>query len=268
MNSKYRVLLLLILWHGFTPLAQSQAIFRSEPRTDALSMRAHADLMVKKTQGTIDIFFEGDSITRRWGTSDAAYSDLLANWTANFHGWNAADFAWGGDTVQNILWSLEDGELEGVNPKVIVLLGGTNNLEEGLDADGQTRKVDEVVSGIRAIVDLMKVQAPDATIILTGILARNGTGGSTSLMPTIRRINARLATLADGESIRYIDINPGLADEKGVLLDGMTVDGLHLSAQGYQVWADALVPLFTELLGPPAPEDHAPPPTGVPDIGG
>ena len=69
-------------------------------------------------QGTIDIYFEGNSITRRWGATD--YPQFLANWHANFFGWNAADFGWGADRIENMLWRIENGELDGVNPKVIV----------------------------------------------------------------------------------------------------------------------------------------------------
>ncbi len=70
--------------------------------------------------------------------------------------------------------------------------------------------------------------------------------------------------MADGKSIRFLDVNPGLADSKGVLFEGMTVDGLHLSLKGYEVWAAGLRPILAELLGPPAATDHAPPPTGDP----
>src|SRR6187401_2087428 len=99
---------------------------RATPRTDSNSMLAHRQLLAKSTQGKIDVYFMGNSITRRWGATD--YPDFLANWKQNFFGWNAANFGWGGDTTQNILWRLENGELDGVNPKVIVILAGTNNV--------------------------------------------------------------------------------------------------------------------------------------------
>src|SRR5689334_5813701 len=98
------------------------------PRTDENSKRAHEQLLAKKTAGRIDVYFVGDSITRRWGTSDEQYKDFLANWNANFKGWNAADFGWGGDKTQNMLWRLQNGELDGLRPKVIVLMAGTNNV--------------------------------------------------------------------------------------------------------------------------------------------
>lgn len=82
---------------------------RPAPRTDANSLTAHEQLLDKARRGRVDIYFEGDSITRRWGATD--YPDLLANWKQNFFGWNAADFGWGADKIQNILWRLENGEL-------------------------------------------------------------------------------------------------------------------------------------------------------------
>ena len=95
-------------------------------RTDENSHIAHQQLLEKARRGGIDVYFEGDSITRSWGATD--YPELLANWNRNFFGWNAADFGWGADTTQNILWRLNNGELDGVHPKVIVLLAGTNNI--------------------------------------------------------------------------------------------------------------------------------------------
>ena len=86
------------------------------------------------------------------------------------------------------------------------------------------------------------------------------------LLPAIDRINSNLASMADGKKVRYLNINDKLADKDGKLYDGMMNerDKLHPALKGYQVWADALKPIFTELLGPPSKEDHAPPPTGDP----
>jgi lysophospholipase L1-like esterase len=233
-------------------------------RTDENSRIAHAQLLDKARRGGIDVYFAGDSITRRWGTSDVAYRDFLDNWTRNFFGWNAANFGWGADTVQNILWRLTEGELDDVHPKVIVLMAGTNNVggmpRQGVDAV----VVENVVNGMSAVLEVMRQKAPKATVILMAITPRTDNRGGASLMPTIDAINARYARLADGRTIRYVSINPQLARDEGTPRDGVTVDGLHLSVTGYQVWADALKPIFTELLGPPAATDHAPPATGDP----
>ena len=230
------------------------------PRTDRNSLSAHAQLLEKARKGGIDIYFEGDSVTRRWGATD--YPELLANWRQNFFGWNAADFGWGADTIQNILWRLHKGELDGVNPKVIVLLAGTNNVGNRVPPEGDEAKVADITKGLQAIVNIMQAKAPDATIIATGIFPRND---NIAVMPTINKINSNLSALADGKKVRYLNINDKLADQDGKLFAGMTnPDNLHPAIQGYQVWADALKPIFTELLGLPAREDHAPPPTGDP----
>lgn len=236
---------------------------RPVARTDQNSQIAHAQLLEKTRQGRIDIYFEGDSITRRWGALD--YPELLANWKENFFGWNAANFAWGGDTVQNILWRLENGELDGVQPKVIVLQAGTNNIGKEASQGEDDPRIVEVTAGLEAILQVLRSKAPSATIILTGIFPRNDhVENPAGVMPVINAINEKLAQLTDGQKVRYLNINDRLADREGRLHEGMTTDGLHLGLRGCQVWADALKPIFTELLGPPASEDHAPPPTGDP----
>jgi lysophospholipase L1-like esterase len=223
-------------------------------------MTAHSQLLQKARQGRIDIYFEGDSITRRWGATD--YPELLANWKQNFFGWNAADFGWGADRIQNILWRLENGELDGVHPKIIVLLAGTNNVGNRPPTGGEDAKVDDVTRGIQAILRVIQEKAPEATIVLTAIFPRND---NMAVMPSINRINARLARLADGRRIRFLNVNDKMADADGRLFEGMmNADHLHPAARGYQVWADGLKPIFAELLGQAANEDHAPPPTGDP----
>jgi lysophospholipase L1-like esterase len=233
-------------------------------RADENSRLAHTQLLEKARRGGIDVYFEGDSITRRWGTSDAAYRAFLDHWTRSFFGWNAANFGWGGDTVQNILWRLTEGELDGVHPKVIVVMAGTNNVggmpRQGIDA----AVVENATTGMTAVLELMQRKAPDATVILMGITPRTDSAGGASVMPTIDAINARYARLAERPGIRYVNINAQLARADGAPREGMTVDGLHLSLAGYQVWADALKPIFSELVGPPAAIDHAPAPTGDP----
>lgn len=236
--------------------AWAQPADQPAPRTDANSRLAHEQLLAKAKQGRIDVYFVGDSITRRWGATD--YPEFLAHWKKNFHGWNAADFGWGGDTTQNILWRLQNGELEGVNPKVIVVLAGTNNIGRTPPDDA---KVAEVVRGVKAIVDTCRAKAPAATIVLTAIFPRND---NPAVMPGLNAINVQLVRLADGKGLRFLNLNDHLADADGTLREGMMGDKLHPALKGYEVWAAGLRPIFTELLGPPAATDSAPAPTGDP----
>jgi lysophospholipase L1-like esterase len=242
--------------HAGKALAQAD---QPAPRTDANSKLAHQQMVENLKKGRIDVYFAGDSITRRWRATD--YPKFLENWKENFFGWNAANFGWGGDTIQNILWRMQNGELDGVHPKVIVLLAGTNNVGNTPASD---TKVADISKGLKALLETLREKAPKATILVMGILPRNDGAKPTAVMASIDKINDNIAKLADGKIVRYLNINDKLADKDGKLFDGMTGDRLHLSLKGYQVWADALKPLFTELLGPPAKEDHAPPPTGDP----
>ena len=221
-------------------------------------MIAHTHLLQKARGGRIDVYFVGDSITRRWGATD--YPELLAHWRQTFFGWNAGNFGWGADRTENVLWRLEHGELDGVNPRVIVIHAGTNNI--GAEPGG-AGKVAEITRGLAAILVNCRRQTPGAAIILTAIFPRND---NMAVMPEIDQVNANLARLADGGKVRFLNVNDRLADRDGRLLPGMMNerDQLHPTIQGYQVWADGLRPILTELLGPPASTDQAPPPTGDP----
>jgi len=232
-------------------------------RTDPNSLAAHAQLLEKRRAGRIDVYFLGVSITRRWGTADEQYHEFYANWVSNFRGWNAADFGWGGDTTWNILWRIEHGELDAVNPRVIVLLAGTNDLTADSSAGMSASEIiAHTVAGLTAVVRACESKAPRATLILTSITPRTD---HAELLPLIARINTQLARLADGRRVRYLDLTGRLLDPHGALRPGMLApDGLHFAVGGYAAWADALRPSLRQLLGPRASVDAAPPPSRDP----
>jgi lysophospholipase L1-like esterase len=216
---------------------------------------AHAQMVEKARTGKIDLYFLGDSITRRWGATD--YPEFLAHWKKSFFGWNAANFGWGGDSTHHMLWRIQNGALDGPPPKVIVILGGTNNIGKG-DKPGRG---EDAAEGVAALVETCRAKAPAATIVLVAIFPRNDSPASNA---QIAVANRRIAALADGKTVRFLDLNDRLADAEGKLFAGVAVDGLHLSLKGYEIFAQALTPVLTELLGPRAAEDHAPPPSGDP----
>jgi (4-O-methyl)-D-glucuronate---lignin esterase len=236
--------------------APSVAATTPEPRGDANSELAHAQLVHKAGAGVIDVYFIGDSITRRWGALD--YPDLLANFRKSFFGWNAANFGWGGDRTQNILWRLDNGELAGVAPKVFVVQAGTNNLG---DYESAEAREEAIAGGIEAIVERCRRHAPDALVVLTAVFPRRD---RPEWNASIAAINARLAVHADDEHVVYLDINHRLVDSRGLLTEAMSEDGLHPSLAAYRIWADALRPVLAARLGAPAEVDRAPPPTGNP----
>ena len=136
-----------------------------------------------------------------------------------------------------------------------MILAGTNNVGT---QPGDEAKAADIAKGIRAIVDVCRKKAPNAVIILTAIFPRND---NMAVMPTISLINERIAKLADGKKVRFLNVNHKLADKDGKLFDGMMGDKLHPTVKGYQVWADGLKPILNELLGPPSKTDQAPPPS-------
>jgi lysophospholipase L1-like esterase len=145
---------------------------------------------------------------------------------------------------------------------VIVFLAGTNNI--GAE-QGDPEKVADITQGLKSLVDVCRAKASDATIILSAIFPRND---NMAAAPAINQINRNLERMADGQRVRYLNINPQLADESGRLFPGMmNADRLHPTVRAYQIWADALKPILTKILGPPAQTDHAPPPTGDPSAG-
>ena len=140
-----------------------------------------------------------------------------------------------------------------------------------LDANLGERQIDrffddaivaDVTRGLEAVVKVMRQKAPAATIIVTGIFPRND---NAAVFQVISRINRNLAAFADGRKVRFLNVNDKLADANGNLFAGMmNTDKLHPALKGYDVWAAGLKPMFQELLGSPASQDAAPPPTGDP----
>ena len=243
------------------PKSQGKATsYAPLPRNDADSREAHKQLFAKTKQGRIDVYFQGDSITRRWGATD--YPKLLAHWKRTFHGWNAANFAWGGDNTHHILWRMQNGELDGVSPKVVCLQAGANNLPWRGPA-GETHLRD-VVGGIQAIIAEFRSRFPGVPIVLTAMFPRDQ---NPELSETIASINERLESMSNADKrIHWININPELVAADGKLHSDVSSDGLHLEEPGYEIWAKAVRPVLTQLLGPPSNVDHAPPPTGNPGL--
>jgi lysophospholipase L1-like esterase len=216
-------------------------------KPDANFMRMHAQYVAMAKGGNIDLYMLGDSITDFWQHTHKA------NWDKSFAGWKAGDFGISGDRTQHVLWRLENGELDGVTPKVIVLLIGTNNLPQNTTYLENT--VPDTFKGVKAIVDLLKEKEPQAHILLMAVFPRGDAAkSSTPLMDRVNELNAMIAKLDDGNQVKFLNINNQLADTDGKLIPGvMGRDNLHPSDKGYTIWAEAMRPFLTQWLGPPAP---------------
>jgi lysophospholipase L1-like esterase len=234
---KHTMLLSLLL--SFSLLAGENA-WEPMPRvkeygwmSTATWKQRHENNLKRAKEGKIDLLFLGDSITEGWGNN--------AVWQKNYAPLNAANFGIGGDTTQNVLWRITNGELEGVSPKLVVLMIGTNNF--GLHGDTP----ENVIKGITAIITALKAKTPAAKILLMGIFPRDEKPTS-PIRAKIKTVNDSIAKLADEKTIRYIDIGPKLANPDGSLSKEIMPDFLHLSEKGYVIWADEIKTLLAEMM--------------------
>jgi lysophospholipase L1-like esterase len=153
-------------------------------------------------------------------------------WNATFAPLNAANFGIAGDTTQGVLWRMQNGELEGFRAKLIVLMLGTNNINRNSN--------DDIVAGDRAIVNEFRKRQPQAKVLVLGIFPRSADPAN-PLRAAVRDINAKLAALADGQQVFYMDIGDKFLTPDGTLTTEIMADGLHPTTKGYQIWADAII---------------------------
>ena len=196
--------------------------------------QVHENFLKRAKEGKIDLLFLGDSITEGWGQN--------AVWQKNYGPLSAANFGIGGDTTENVLWRIMNGEIEGISPKVAVLLIGTNNF--GLEGHSP----DQVAKGISTIVQTLRKKLPGTKILLLAIFPRDEKPGA-EIRKKIQKVNEQIAPLDDKKNVRYLDIGPRLANPDGSLSKEIMPDYLHLSEKGYQIWADGMAPLLKKLMG-------------------
>ncbi|ODP38895.1 hypothetical protein BFL28_13180 [Sphingomonas turrisvirgatae] len=173
------------------------------------------------------MLFVGDSITDFFGRAGRG-RDV---WMRDFAPLKAANFGISGDTTQDVLWRMRNGELAGFQAKLIILMLGTNNIGRNANAD--------IAAGNAAIVAEFRKRQPQAKVLLLGVFPR-GADPASPARAAIREINAELAKLADGTSVHYLDIASAFLDGEGKLRDGAMVDGLHPGPAGYAMWSDAI----------------------------
>jgi lysophospholipase L1-like esterase len=201
----------------------------------------HQSFVALAKKGDIDVLFLGDSITDWWRTTGKEV------WDKNFGDLKAANFGIAGDTTQNVLWRLQNGEGEGFSPKVILLLIGVNNI-----GHGNTNH--EIIAGVTAVVKELRQRFPASKILLQGIFPCSDKDSAPRLR--VAQINPELAKLADGQNIYFMDFGAKFLQPDGTLSADIMPDKLHPSAKGYEIWAGAIKePLANLLKGlPPVPD--------------
>jgi lysophospholipase L1-like esterase len=202
---------------------------------DAGWMKRHDGFVAIAKKGEVELLFLGDSITDAWRGKAAK-----ATWDKHFAPLKAANFGIGGDRTEHVLWRISNGELEGIKPKVAVLMIGTNN------TGGNS--AEQIAEGIKAIVAKLGEMSPHTKVLLLGVFPRGAKAG-TPVREKIATINKEIAKLDDGKRVKYLDIGAKFTKEDGVLTKDIMPDFLHLSAQGYEIWGEAIAPTVREMIG-------------------
>ncbi len=194
----------------------------------------HDKFLRRAREGDIDLLFLGDSITEGWANN--------AVWQKHYAPLKAANFGIGGDTTQNVLWRLLNGEVEGIIPRVAVLMIGTNNF--GLHGDAP----DAVARGVATVVQTLRKKLPRTRVLLLAIFPRDEKPG-TPMRLKIQKTNEQIARLHDGKAACFLDIGPKFLAPDGTLSREIMPDFLHLSEKGYGIWAEAMNPLLKKMMG-------------------
>jgi lysophospholipase L1-like esterase len=217
---------------AFPACAQAPATAVPKPR-DGAWLEVHNSLVSLAKQGDVDLLFLGDSITQGWHEN--------GTWQRFYAPRKAANFGIGGDRTEHVLWRIQNGELSGIEPKLTVLLVGTNNLSDNTP--------DEIAQGISAIIGEIRHRLPRTKVLLLGIFPRGRRPDA--VRDRIKSVNQKIAKFDDGSRVRFLDIGPAFLSDEGTITREIMPDYLHLTRHGYRIWADAMEPILWSMLDEP-----------------
>lgn len=206
----------------------------------------HEQVLERVAQGNVDLILVGDSITHSF---ENAGKEM---WDTYYAPRNAVNMGFSGDCTQHVLWRFDNGEIDGISPKLAILMIGTNN------SNKQDNTAEEIADGIKAICAKMREKMPKTKILMLAIFPRGDAeqrkikGQDAAFNPQWAQNNkaSELASqIADGKMIYYLDINKVFLDKDGVLTREVMPDLLHPKEKGYQLWAEAIEPTVAKLMG-------------------
>ncbi|KAJ6641470.1 Platelet-activating factor acetylhydrolase IB subunit beta like [Pseudolycoriella hygida] len=202
------------------------------PGAGALWMQRHNSFVANTAANpSIPIIFYGDSITDWWSWQGAPVFNRY------YAPLGVANYGIAADQTQHVLWRIQNGEVAGLNPRLVVLKIGTNNLASA--------SIPEIAVGILTIIRSLRAHLPNTRILLLSVLPRNGVANFNNIVT----LNSLIESYQDEEFVYYLDMfNDFTSDVWGTVDSNLFWDGLHLSEAGYQRWADLMNPLFNELI--------------------
>ena len=202
-------------------------------RNDKDWQNRHASFNERVKQGNADMIFIGDSITQGWEGAGKA------TWDKFYGKRNAVNLGISGDRTQHVLWRLDNGNIDGISPKLAIMMIGTNNASEYTP--------DEIAGGIKTIVRKLRAKLPDMKILLLAVFPREEKPGE--LRAKLIEVNKQIAKLDDGQKVFYLDIGDKFIQPDGSISVDIMPDFLHLTEKGYEIWANSIEPKLKQLLG-------------------
>lgn len=205
------------------------------PRAPETWLRYHRHLAAGRGHGSV-VFF-GDSLTLEWPEKGRGRAD----WRRRCRPLGVRNYGVGGDTTRQALWRISQGELDGLRPRLVVLMIGTDNLGDAL-GDGTDA---EVAQGVLSVVRALRRHFPQARVLLLGLLPRQDVSFCRRVAAVNRVLVAHFQALG---GVRYLDMGGRFLAGPGRINRALyTQDQLHLTAQGYHVWAEAMGPLLAAM---------------------
>jgi beta-glucosidase len=222
----------VLLSIGTSVFAQAPSTVTPAPR-QGYWMALHQRFLDRAKQGNVDLLFLGDSITQGWNDNEI--------WKRYYGPRHAANFGIGGDQTQHVLWRIQQGELEGIQPKVVVLMIGTNN--------SRSNTADEIAAGVAAIVKELRSRLPEAKVLLLGVFPRSPKPDATR--KKLEDVNRQISKLDKDNHVAFLDIRKAFLNDDESISPAIMPDYLHLTPKGYRLWADAMEPTLWKLLDEP-----------------
>ncbi len=216
-------------------------------RSDEWWMPRHISVLEKISDRHVDLIMIGDSITHGWEKAGAPV------WEKYYANRNAVNMGFSGDETQHVLWRLEHGEVNNINPKLAVLMIGTNN------SNGDEYTSEQIADGVKAIVCQLRTRLPNTKILILAIFPRGSAEQrkdranlkDASYNPQWEKndkANKLIKKIADNKTIYYLDINKKFLNKKGQLPVEIMPDLLHPNKKGYEIWAASMESMIRKLM--------------------
>jgi beta-glucosidase len=201
----------------------------------------HEEKKKQAREQDFNLVMIGDSITHHWQDFMNRPNSGQKTWDQYYAKRKTLNLGFSGDQTQHVLWRLQNGEIDGISPKLTVLMIGINNIRTGHSGA-------DVAVGIQHIIKEIRTRLPDSKILLLATFP-SGEKANNKHRAGVKELNDITSDYADNEHVYFLDINNIFLDDEGTLYENLMPDFLHPNSKGYQLWAEAMEPTIKMLMG-------------------